>query len=93
MVSRPQVIENEWRLIIHERRVITGSSYRIGGRVLKTEAPPISVVYFAESVASDPYPGLPNIYVMDVGAVGDRLAVVEVGSINACGFTGRTWEW
>lgn len=88
VLSRPQMIQNEWRLIIRDRKVITGSSYRIGGRVLKTGAPPVGVVQFAESVASDPYPELPNIYVMDVGTVRDRLAVVEVGSVNACGFYG-----
>lgn len=88
VVSGPQVIDNEWRLIIRHGRVIAGSSYRIGGRVLRTHAPPAIVLQFAESVASDPYPGLPNIYVMDVASVGDRLTVVEVGSINACGFYG-----
>jgi hypothetical protein len=29
-----------------------------------------------------------SIYVMDVGSVGDRLAVIEVGSVNACGSYG-----
>jgi hypothetical protein len=88
VVARPQVIENEWRLILRDRRVIAGSSYRIGGRVEKSQVPPARVVEFAESVAAEPYPGLPNIYVLDVAFLGDRLAVVEVGSINACGFYG-----
>ncbi len=88
VVSQPRLINDEWRLILRDRRVIAGSSYRIGGRIIKTETPPSDVIQFAESVASDPYPGLPNIYVMDTCAVGDRFAVVEVGSINACGFYG-----
>jgi hypothetical protein len=88
VVSRPRAIESEWRLVVRGGRVIAGSSYRIDGRVVKTEAPPVGVVRFAESIASDPYPGLPNIYVLDVGSVGERLAVVEVGSVNACGFYG-----
>lgn len=88
VVSRPRAIENEWRLIVQDRRVIAGSSYRIGGRVIKTQAPPVSVVRFAESVASDPYPRLPNLYVMDIASAEGKLAVVEVGSVNACGFYG-----
>lgn len=88
VVSKPQVVENEWRLVVRGRRTIAGSSYRIGGRVDTTQAPPAAVIKFAESVASDPYPGLPDIYVMDVASTGNRLAVVEVGSVNACGFYG-----
>ncbi len=91
MVSKPNRILAEWRMIIAERKVVTGSHYKTEGREAYS---PLDTgdqigrdaVTFAETVANssdfEPAP----IYPMDVCLIGDgSFRLIEIGSINCCG--------
>jgi hypothetical protein len=81
VVSEPQSIHAEWRFIIAQRRVITGSQYRFDGKeVIKNSFPPEAAA-FAETVANagafDPHP----VYVMDIASTESGYWLVEIGSV------------
>lgn len=80
LVARPRAIDAEWRLFVSDRRVVTGSSYLVAGRLDSNQPPPADVVGFADDLARQPYPGLPDVYVVDVCRSEGRPWLVEVGS-------------
>jgi hypothetical protein len=80
VVARPTSIEEEWRLFVAEGRVIASSQYRFRRSVAVVPGAPDEVVRFAEAEHA-PHP----IFVIDVGRVGERLVVVEIGSASCAG--------
>lgn len=86
----PQRFLAEWRLIVCNGKVVSGSLYRQDGYHNELE----EGVYrhldpkdFAEEIASKPYPGLPSIYAMDVALLENgEFGLLEIGGINCCGF-------
>lgn len=85
VVSKPSIIHSEYRLVIANGKVVTGSQYKIGGMVQSLEGMCLpSLIAYAEEVASvwQPHP----IFVMDVATTRDDKAhVVEIGPINGAG--------
>lgn len=85
VVSSPVKLDQEWRLVISERKVIAGSQYRVDGLVEMAKGYPREAESFANAVANsnsyDPHP----MYVMDVARSGDKYSLVEIGSINSAG--------
>jgi hypothetical protein len=83
VVARPMSIDEEWRLFVANGRVIAASQYRFRRSVAVVPDAPQEVVRFAEARAAEhaPHP----IFVIDVGRVGDRLCVVEIGSASCAG--------
>lgn len=84
VVSSPEVIHAEWRFVIGQRQVVTGSQYRRDGvDAIAPQVPPEAAA-FAASVANagrfDPHP----VYAMDVCQTDDGYRLVEIGSICAC---------
>jgi hypothetical protein len=83
VVARPMSLEEEWRLFVAEGRVIAASQYRSRRSVAVVPGAPDEVVRFAEARAAEhaPHP----VFVIDVGRVGERLLVVEIGSASCAG--------
>jgi len=84
LVSRPEALLSEYRLIMHGGKVVTGSRYMDRG-VLDTEAGfPDQVAQFAELVCKTwtPHP----IFVLDLATTENGVKVVECGSINCAGY-------
>jgi ATP-grasp domain, R2K clade family 3 len=81
VVSTPETIYAEWRLVIADRKAVTGSQYRRGGKEEISAGFPPEVGAFAETVANanhfNPHP----IYVMDIAGTESGYRLVEIGSI------------
>ncbi len=77
--STPKTIDNEYRLWIVSGEVITASQYRpISASV------PADAVHFGNQMASIWAP-LPA-FVMDVCRCGGEWKIIEINTLNACGF-------
>lgn len=89
MVSSPVMIQSEWRLVIADGKVITGSQYRKTlNNSLSAEIEPgydPLAAEFAEHIIAEsgwqPHP----VYVMDICKSGNGYKLVEIGSINSAG--------
>ena len=81
VVSSPERIQAEWRLVIGEKKVVTGSQYRRDGKEEISAGCPSEVVHFAETVANanrfEPHP----MYVMDIANTDAGYRLVEIGSM------------
>ncbi len=81
VVSTPELIHAEWRLVIGNKRLVTGSQYRRNGTEEVLAGCPPKVTAFAESVATatkfDPHP----VYVMDIASTDSGYRVIEIGSV------------
>lgn len=84
VVSKPQPIDDEYRLVIADGRVVAGSSYRKGNFLDMSEGYPSDVKSFAEEVAKvwSPHP----IYCLDIATTPFGCRVIECGSLNVAGF-------
>lgn len=89
MISRPSRLTAEWRFIIANKKVVTGSLYKADGRtgVSRIDADwdfDHGAIEFAEKVAAiwEPAP----IYTLDVCYTENgEYKLMEIGSLNCCG--------
>lgn len=90
VMSEPKEITHEWRTIIVNGRVITGSQYRSHGQTMRPGdygTLPEVVKLYAESMAAKYHPA--PVFVLDVGELADgSLKVVECNCFNCSG-----WYW
>lgn len=90
LVSEPTKIKQEWRLVMADRKYVTGSQYVElidGNRSAESKAGcPAEVAAFAEEVAASTSWEPASIYCMDIAdTVYNGLRLVEIGSINCAG--------
>jgi ATP-grasp domain, R2K clade family 3 len=82
LVSTPQEILGEWRLVIAERQVLTASAYIAENRTGSIAAVPQEVLATAGRILAhasfDPFP----IYVMDIAQTANGFFLMEIGSLN-----------
>jgi hypothetical protein len=82
MVSTPQQILGEWRLVIAERQILTASAYIAEDRSASATAVPDEVLTAARRILADgsfdPFP----IYVMDIAQAAEGYFLMEIGSLN-----------
>ncbi len=84
IVSKPEVISREWRIVVYNGVGATGSLYMVHGSLLVDEDVPERVYAFVRDVCRDWYPHA--LFVMDVGELEDgTLRIVEIGSFNCAG--------
>lgn len=86
VISSPEDINAEYRLVIKKKSVVTSSLYRLDGFLEKKQGCPEEIKEFAELVTKTvPWQPAP-IYCMDVAMtkLGPRL--IEIGEINCAGF-------
>ena len=91
VVAKPQVIESEHRFVIADKKVVTGSKYIIGDRLLDGEDGKgfdDSAAMWAEEVAASTTFQPHRIYAIDVCTVNGQYRLMELGSINSCGLYG-----
>jgi hypothetical protein len=93
VISRTSKLQREWRLVIHEQKVVTGSCYLDEGvlQQLPRQGYPMPVKWYAEEVAHHWSPH--RMYVMDIAEVdvGNQfpdLRLLEIGSFNCAGLYG-----
>jgi hypothetical protein len=78
-------IDREWRLVIAEKKVITGSRYRLNGMVEIEAGNPSEVTSFAEEIASSSSYNPATMYCMDIAECKDGLKLVEIGGWQCAG--------
>ncbi|GHG75916.1 ATP-grasp domain-containing protein [Comamonas sp. JC664] len=83
-VSAPKHIQREYRMVVVDGRVITGSRYKLGDRLsVSTEVEP-EVHAFTQAMADLWSPD--RAYVLDVFMHSGGLYVGEINNLNAAGF-------
>lgn len=91
LVSKPTCIKAEWRFIIANRKIVSGSLYRADGRTGLSRIDPDWVfdknaIEFAEKVVNSTEWQPAPIYALDVCMVeSGQFKLMEVGSLNCCG--------
>ena len=88
LIAQPQNIRREWRFVVMNGKVITGSQYKLGNkRVIDT--PTSDACYYAGAVAAKS--DLPLAYMLDIAEVDDgcgTLRVMEINNFNCSDFYG-----
>lgn len=90
VLAPPQSIDRELRLVVKDRKVVAGATYKIAKHMSQE---PLSesdgmmdrVVEFTEMVLADNPPPLPPVHVIDIALQGDRLSILEVGCFCCAG--------
>ena len=94
VVSKPVKIHSEYRFIVMDGKVVTGSQYKIGGMIQSYDAYNQAMVAYVEEMASiwQPHP----IFVMDIAITSefneekddylDKMHLLEIGMVNGAGF-------
>lgn len=92
IVSSPVNIRKEMRLVIADKKVIAGSTYRIAKHLsseplkMQDEEDTDAAIRFAELVLNDNPPPLPIVHCLDVALEEDgEYSVMEVGCFCCCG--------
>lgn len=84
LVSKPSQIMGEWRTVVVDGKVISGSQYRNCGLVDIKPGYPVEVSQFAESIASIWQPS--RIFCVDVAQNSTgHFSLMEIGAINCAG--------
>ncbi len=87
VVSLPKAFNREWRLWFVDGEFITGSSYRVGRRLVISEPVPSEVIDFGQAAITRWSPAA--VFALDLGETleeGDRLGIVEASCFNSAGF-------
>jgi len=85
VVAKPYAISGEWRFVIADGKVVTGSRYRKDGKQSLGRAIHKDVPWMlAEELACDPWQ--PDVaYVVDIAQSGDEYGLLEIGAVNSAG--------
>lgn len=86
LASSLSLPEKEYRLLIHEGKVMTGSAYAIHGIKNMKGAIPQEVLVFAESFASKIKS--PDIFMLDVAINQNKIGIIEMNGIHNAGVYG-----
>jgi len=83
VVSKMEPIQKEYRLVMVDGKVLTGSTYRVGGELIYSNNISESLIVFAEKLAAiwNPYP----VYCLDIAEYEDQYSLVEISAINTSG--------
>jgi hypothetical protein len=85
LISEPLKIEAEYRFVISERKVLTGSQYRLEGEIYNSPHFPDEAASFAEEVVNSCEFNPHSIFVMDIGRTEKGYKLIEIGSVNCAG--------
>ncbi len=88
IIASPVLIEKEFRLIIADGKVVTGSTYRIQKHLISEsieDHPEEGLIKFVESLIRDRSPRLPPYYCMDIAKTKEGFSILEVGCFCCCG--------
>ncbi|MFP2931707.1 ATP-grasp domain-containing protein [Pyxidicoccus sp. 3LG] len=83
-VSAPRHIQREYRMVVVDGRVVTGTRYKLGDRVVASAEVEPEVYTFAQAMADRWGPD--RAYVLDVFMHAAGLYVGELNNLNSAGF-------
>lgn len=89
VVSQPVEIKKEIRLVIADKKVVTGSTYRIAKHILKEpledQSDKNEIIKFAEEALSRNCDFLPPIHLLDIAVEENGLSIMEIGCFCCAG--------
>ena len=85
VVAEPKNIEAEWRFIIADRKVVTGSQYRLDGKHDVAPCWDDDAYELAQRAASDEFQP-DTLYSLDICRSGGKVWILEIGSFSCSGF-------
>jgi len=77
-------IQAEYRMFIIDGKVITGSLYKLGNRVVYDDKVDRDIIFFTGRVAKEWHPS--DAYVLDIARTENGLKIIEMNNINSAGF-------
>lgn len=80
----PKEIYQECRFFVVDKKVITGSQYKLGRRVVSSEDVPPMTWDFAQKMVDTWQPH--RAFAIDIADTPNGLKVIEIGCLNSCGF-------
>ncbi len=86
MIAPIQEIKAEYRFFVVNQKVITGSSYNVGGKFNTSLKPSSDIVRYTEQIV-DKFP-LAKAFVIDIAETEKGLKVIEYNNINTSGLYG-----
>jgi len=84
VVAEPRNILKEWRIVIVDKKVVTGSLYRSCGTVDQQSGLPQDVLDYANEIASQGFQP-DRAWTADICQVSDGLQLLEIGSFSCAG--------
>lgn len=84
LVASASRVDFEWRVFVVDGKAISASQYRKNHILKKSEDVPEKVFKFVEDMYKVWHPA--KVFVMDVCAVDDDLAIMEVGDFHSAGW-------
>jgi hypothetical protein len=82
VIAAPQAIEREWRLVVVDNRVVSGSRYTVNGERSIAQDCPAEVLAFAEAMLSEVRWRPDPAFMLDVCESAGRLWLVELNSFS-----------
>jgi len=84
IISSPKVIQSEWRLVIVNKKAVSGSQYRVMGEYKCSSGYPKEALDFANKIASEDWQP-DRAYVVDVAKCDDEYKLLEINSFSCSG--------
>lgn len=84
VLASPKEIHGEFRFFVVDRKVVTGSRYRLGGQVIYSEEIPPHVQEFAQQMVDKWQPS--RAFVIDIAETPEGPKVIEINNFNSAGF-------
>ena len=83
MISELKEIDAEYRFFVVDGKVITGSSYKVGGELNTDRTPPDTVQAYAQEMV-DRFP-LSKAFIIDIAQTENGTKIVEYNNLNTAG--------
>lgn len=83
LVSSPKKIISEWRTIVYEKEIITGSLYRKYGKLYLKEDLPLDLKRYGENLINKKNFNPTKIYALDFALTNDGYKVIEINTFNS----------
>lgn len=83
VLASPKKIDKEWRLIVVDDQIVTGSQYRDGTNYERIPHVPDAVLQFGETVLKESKYKPDRAWMLDICQT-DHLHVLEVGPFSSC---------
>jgi hypothetical protein len=83
-LAKPVAIAAEYRFWMVKGRIVTKSLYKQGGRILHSSEVEARFDHYVEERLKEWAPH--ETFVMDVGDTADGIKIIEINTLNSCGF-------
>lgn len=84
MYSSPKTIYREYRFFVVDGRIVTGSQYKLGNRVIHDTNIDQDIIDFAQRMIDRWQPA--RAFVIDIALTPDGCKVIEINNFNSAGF-------